>query len=76
MLHEPKIVDIQELAGGLLAVRARCCDDETTDSVLTLGELHRTEAEIDANIAAHLAKIATLHQATEHAKAHIERLMK
>lgn len=74
MTHQAKVVKVIEAGDGLLAVHARCCGDATTESVLTLHELHRGEAQIDADIAAHLTRIEKLHDARDRAKAHIERL--
>lgn len=74
MTHTSAIVKITEPADGLLAITVRCCGDPKTDSVLTLHELHRSDAEIDADIATHQARVETLHAAKEHAKAHVARL--
>jgi peptidoglycan hydrolase CwlO-like protein len=76
MSHTSAIVKVEPLGDGLLAVTVRCCNDKTTDSVLTLHELHREDSAIDADIQAHQARIEKLHAARDHAKAHIERLLK
>lgn len=72
--HRARVLKVIEMGDGLLAIHARCCGDSSTESVLTLHELHRSEAEIDKDIDAHLARIEKLHAARDHAKAHIERL--
>lgn len=74
MSHKAEVVKVVEVADGILAVHARCCGDVSTESVLTLNELHRDEAAIDADVAAHLAKLEKLHAARDYAKAHIQRL--
>lgn len=74
MTHQAKVIKVIEAGDGLLAVHARCCGEASTESVLTLHELHRDEAEIDSDIALHLARIEKLHDARDKAKAHIERL--
>jgi len=72
--HKAKVVAVEEVGDGLLAVRVRCCGDASSESVLTLHELHRDEAEIDKDIAEHLARVEKLHHARDRAKAHIQRL--
>lgn len=72
--HQARIVEITEPADGLLAVRVRCCGDASTESVVTIHELHRDEAAIDKDIAEHCARVEKLHAARDHAKAHIARL--
>jgi hypothetical protein len=47
MSHKAKIVKVEEVADGILSVKARCCGNKTTDSVLSLHELGRTDEEID-----------------------------
>jgi hypothetical protein len=74
MTHTSQIVKIEEPADGLLAVTVRCCGDPKTDSVLTIHELHRSDVEIDADVAAHQARVEKLHAAKAHAKNHIARL--
>lgn len=74
MAHKAEVRKVVEMGDGLLAVHARCCGDASTESVLTLHELHRSETEIDKDIATHLARIEKLHAARDHAKAHIQRL--
>jgi hypothetical protein len=76
MNHKAKIVNVAEVADGIVAVRVRCCGDESTDSVLSVHELHRTEKEFDADVAAHCARVEKMHADRARAKAHIERLLK
>lgn len=75
MSHKSEVISVEPVGDGHLAVIVRCCDDESSDSVLTLGELHRDDAELDRDIQAHQAKVEKLHAARDHAKRHIERLM-
>lgn len=75
MSHKAKIVQVKEAADGIIAVRVRCCGDESTDSVLSVHELHRSEEEFDQDIQAHCARVEKLHADRARAKAHIERLM-
>lgn len=76
MAHKAKIIHVHAVADGILAVKVRCCDDHSTDSVLSLHQLHRPEEEIDADIQNHLEIVQEKHAARDHAQAHIERLMK
>jgi hypothetical protein len=75
MSHKAKIVNVEEVADGILAVKARCCGNKTTDSVLSLHELGRADEEIDADIQQHLARVQQLHADRDRAKQHVERLM-
>jgi hypothetical protein len=72
--HTSAIIQITEPVDGLLAVTVRCCGDPKTDSVLTLHELHRSDEEIDADIATHQARVENLHAAKIRAKEHLVRL--
>lgn len=72
--HVSAIVKIEEPADGLLAVTVRCCGDPITDSVLTLHELSRPDAEIDADIAQHRARVEKLHADRQHVKRHLLRV--
>ena len=74
MNHKAQVLEVSEVGDGLLAVRVRCCGDATSESVLTLHELHRNEAAIDKDIAEYLARVEKLHAAREHVKAHVKRL--
>jgi hypothetical protein len=75
--HKAEVIDVQVAGDGHLAVKIRCCGDEQTDSVLTIVELQRADEEVDADIAAHVARVEKLHAAvTHHAQRHMERLKK
>lgn len=75
MPHQAKIVKVEAVADGVLMVKARCCSDPTTDSVLTIHKLEREDAAIDADVQNHLARVEKLHSDRDRAKAHIERLL-
>jgi hypothetical protein len=75
MSHKAKIVKVEEVADGILSVKARCCGNKTTDSVLSLHELGRTDEEIDQDIQQHLARVEQLHADRDRAKQHVARLM-
>lgn len=75
MSHQAKIVSVTAVADGILAVRVRCCGDHSTDSVLSLHEIHRPTEELEADIQKHCAKVETTHANRERAREHIERLM-
>ena len=75
MSHTSKVIKVEPLLNGLLAVTVRCCGDPETDSVLTLHELQREDAAIDADIVAHQARIEKLHGDSQRARAHVERLL-
>lgn len=74
--HKAEILQVEAVGDGHLAVRARCCGDASSESVLTVLELHRSDEEIDKDVADHLARVEKLHAARDHAQRHIERLMK
>lgn len=74
--HKAEVIKVEPVGDGHLAVRARCCGDATSDSVLTLLELHRPDEEIDRDVAEHLARIEKLHAARDHAQRHMARLIK
>lgn len=76
MPHQSEIVHVAAASDGAIAVRVRCCGDQTTDSVLTIFELHRDNSEIDKDIAAHQARVEKLHEARSRAIEHMERLKK
>lgn len=75
MRHTSKVVKAEPLVNGLLAVTVRCCGDPTTDSVLTLHDLQRDNSAIDADIAAHQAKVEKLHGDSQRACDHVSRLL-
>jgi hypothetical protein len=74
--HKAKVTKVEPVGDDILAVRARCCGDPTSESVLTVLELHRPDEDIDADIQRHLARIEKQHAARDHAQRHIERLLK
>jgi hypothetical protein len=74
--HKAEVLKVEVAGDGMLAVRARCCKDASTESVLTVMELHRPDEAIDADVQRHLARIEKLHAARDHARRHIERLLK
>lgn len=73
--HKAVILSVEPAGDGHLTVRARCCGDASTESVLTLLELQRPAEAIDQDVADHLARIEKMHAARDFAKAHVERLM-
>jgi hypothetical protein len=74
--HKADVSKVEAVGDGHLAVHARCCGDPSTESVLTLLELHRPDEAIDADIRQHLARVEKQHAARDHAQRHIERLLK
>lgn len=74
--HKAVVIHVEVVGDGHLAVRARCCDDPSSESVLTVLELHRADEEIDADVSAHLDRVEKLHAARDHAQRHIARLVK
>lgn len=73
--HKAEVLKVEAVGDGHLAVRVRCCQDPKSDSILTVMELHRPDEAIDADIAAHLARVEKKHAARDHAQRHIERLI-
>jgi len=76
MAHKADIFHIHSPADGIIAVGARCCGDQSTDSFLTIMDVTRTDEEIDADIQKHLEDVERKHEARTRALAHIERLKK
>lgn len=76
MTHTSEVVKALPLKSGLLAVTIRCCGDPATDSVRTLHELQRDNTAIDADIAAHQARVEKLHGDSQRAFDHVARLIK
>lgn len=76
MTHTSEVINAKLVANGLLAVTVRCCGDPATDSVLTLHELQRDDAAIDADIAKHKANVEKLHGDAMRAFDHAFRLIK
>jgi cell division protein FtsB len=76
MAHKSEVIEVREVADGILSVRVRCCKQASTDSVLSLHQLHRSDDELDQDISKHQARVEKMHADRERAKAHIERLMK
>jgi lipopolysaccharide biosynthesis regulator YciM len=74
MKHTSVVFKVTKPADGLLAVHVRCCGDSTTDSVLTLHQLHRSNEEIDADIAVHQARVENLHEENIRVSEHLARL--
>jgi hypothetical protein len=74
MSHSTRIVQVSKPASGLLAVTIRCCDDPTTDSVLTIHQLHRSDEDIQKDIDAHKARVEELHAHDHRASALMEKL--
>lgn len=75
MAHQAKVVEIKEVADGILSVRARCCADKTTDSVLSLHGLDRGDSSIDADVQNHLTRVEQQHANRDRAKAQLQRLL-
>jgi hypothetical protein len=67
--HTPDLIrdaqgnpEITHLAAGAFSVRARCCNDPRTESVLMFYVTQRTTTDtMAADKAAHLAKVQALH---------------
>lgn len=74
MKHTSRIIRTHRPVSGLLAVTIRCCDDPSTDSVLTIHQLHRSDDEILKDIEAHQARIEELHAHDHRASALMEKL--
>lgn len=72
MTHVAKLVEVKPLSDGALSVRARCCDDPTTDSCRTIYglEQHTTET-LDSDIEGHLAAVKRNHEIREKAFAYL-----
>ncbi len=76
MAHKAEIHHVVSPIAGLIAVGVRCCGDPASLSYVTIHEVHRSDEEIDADVEAHIAKVEKLHADTDHAKQHIERLIR
>jgi hypothetical protein len=74
MAHEAKIVgDPVELADGAIAVTVRCCDDPSTDSVLTLYGLHELSTnDVIRHVRDHQANVEIKHVAKQRGRLAID----
>jgi hypothetical protein len=69
MEHKTEVVEVQHVADTLIAVRLRCCGDESTDSVHTIevsGDL--AQAALQAWLDGRHAAVQGLHDKREAAK--------
>jgi hypothetical protein len=74
MSHKARVVEVRSV-DGILAVRARCCQDPSSDRVLSLHRLERANEELDLDVQKHLADLEKAHADRARAQEHIERLM-
>lgn len=75
MEHKTEVIEVQHLADTMVAVRLRCCGDESTDSVHTIevsGDL--AEADLQAWLDGRHAHVRGLHEKRAKAKAFFEGL--
>lgn len=61
MTHKAKVVKTEKVADGIIAVTARCCKDKSTDSVLSIHQLSRSNDAISADVQKHLARVESKH---------------
>ena len=77
MEHTAKTIEFKQLSDGALAVRVRCCDDETTDSWHTVYDIGAmTEEQLDAWEASCLESKQAHHASVEKALKFLARKMK
>jgi len=63
MTHTTKIVEKKIVSNGAIAVRVRCCDDSSTDSVTTIYiKPSMTEKEIVDLVQNHHAYVSRQHE--------------
>lgn len=77
MEHKTEVIDVQHLADTMIAVRLRCCGDETTDSVHTIevgGDM--ADADLQTWLDGRHTHVQDLHDKRENAKAFFEKLKK
>lgn len=75
-MHMHRIMEMKTLSDGEIAVRFRCCNEELSDSWLTIHNAHELdEAGIDAVIQAHGETVSARHGKMEAASAHVQRLI-
>ena len=73
MAHTAKIIEVKSLSDGALSIKARCCDDPTTESCRTVYGLEsHTEATLDAEASAHCAEVQRKHVIRETAVAYLK----
>lgn len=75
MEHKTQAVNIEHITDTQIAVKIRCCGDESTDSVHTIevsGEL--TEADLQAWLDGRHTHVQGLHGKRERAKSFFESL--
>ncbi len=77
MEHKTEVVEVQHVSDTMIAVRLRCCGDESTDSVHTIevsGE--HTEADLQAWLDGRHVHVQGMHDKRETAKAFLKKLTK
>ncbi|HEV2378730.1 MAG TPA: hypothetical protein VG206_02925 [Terriglobia bacterium] len=70
--HEAQIMEVKQLSDGMVAFRARCCEDSSTDSWHTVNTVRSAasglqalvEVDYDAEVSGHLARVSSQHEAT------------
>jgi hypothetical protein len=75
MEHRTEVIDVQHLADTMIAVKLRCCGDESTDSVHTIevsGE--QSEPDLWAWLEGCHARVRELHTKREKARSFFETL--
>ena len=75
MTHKTEVFGVQHLSDGEIAVKLRCCGDESTDSVHTIevsGDL--AQADLQAWLDGRHAQVQGLHEKRERAKAFFQSL--
>jgi hypothetical protein len=75
-LHQVSIEEYRQLNDGMIAVRARCCGAESTDSWLTMSaQVMNDDAQRETSIQAHCERIASQHEAMNTALASLPKLI-
>lgn len=76
MIHSSTVINVQKVSDGIIAVKIRCCGDPSTDSVLSVHELHRPDEEIQKDVEEHRARVEQLHQQAQRAEELINKFRK
>jgi hypothetical protein len=69
MQHVAKVTKVMKVSNGALAFHAVCCGDASTEARATCYVEGKSEAQIDAEVQAHLERTARLHASAQLAAA-------
>lgn len=74
-MHKSKVTAVKVLSDGQLAVKVRCCEDESTASWLTVNNTHEHDADsLREIVVAHQLRVEAHHAKRDKAHAFLKSL--